>query len=121
MASSTYTIEEYLRGKLRFTLSDESIASVLFDRGIDSGTAASAVSQRLRELCWADLIMLCAYGPSSGTGEYNSDGGWVHQDGTQNVSDPDDLLSLARAIYHKWGDDAAEDGTTGGITLKSLY
>lgn len=118
---SDYTIEAYLQGKTAFKVSDAVIAAVLFDRGVDAGTLASAVSVRVRELCWADILMAVAYGPAGGTGEYNSDGGWIHQEGTQTMSDADSLITLARSLYRKWGDAHGNGEAVGGITMKALY
>lgn len=121
MNGATYTIEDWLRGKIDFDFSDSAIGAVLFDRAIDRGTAASDVSQRDRELCYADLLVYAASSSTTTQGEYESDGGWQHQKSNKNVFNRTALRETAERIYAKWSDAKAESSTSVRTTLKNLY
>lgn len=116
---ATYSIEEWLRGKVDYEFPDEAIKAILYDRGVEAGSEMSDVSVRDRELCYADLLMYAAGSSTSTTGEYMSDGGWQHQKPNKNVVNRSYLRDLANKIYAKWDDDKAD--AAGGITLQNLY
>ncbi|MFA6717696.1 MAG: hypothetical protein WCS15_01315 [Prevotella sp.] len=116
-----YTIESWLRGKIDFNFTEESINAALFDRGVAQGSYVSEVTTRQRELCYADLLMYAASSSSSTTGEYVSDGGWQHQKSNKNVVDRASMKETASKIYAKWNDTASALTSSGRVTLKNLY
>nr|DAH79240.1 MAG TPA: hypothetical protein [Caudoviricetes sp.] len=121
MERTVYTVEDWLRGKIDFDFPDSAIEAVLFDRMVDKSTAASDVSARDRELCYADLLMYAASSSTSTQGEYESDGGWQHQKSNKNVVDRASMREAAARIYAKWNDENADSANASRITLKSLY
>lgn len=117
--SSTYTIEVFLKGLVNIEGSDEAVRSILFQRGIEYGTAAVEVSERLRDLSLADMYMWAADLSPVNTGtKGESDGGWQHYETTKNVYDRAAFRAKAMALYAKWNEDVT---TTSGLTMKSLY
>lgn len=114
------TIEQYLRGKIDFNLSDATLASVLLDRGIAAGTDATSVSIKQRELAYADLLMFLVRSSTSSSAEMESDGGWMHQKSSKNVTDRGALRSVAEAIYAKY-DEPLAASAAGKIVFKTLY
>lgn len=97
------TIEEWIQGKVGFTLTDLNIASILVDRGIVSGTDATLVEVRVRELCWADALTI--YVTSSNKGSYQiKDGDSGETYGSEYFVDRDEAKSLAIWLYTKWGE-----------------
>lgn len=113
------TIEQYLHGKVDFSLSDATVAGILFDRGISEGAQMSAVTERQRDLALADLYMFLATSSVSAAGEYESDGGWQRREAAKNVYNRSPLASQAKALYDKWGVQAP--AAIGKITSSNLY
>ena len=121
MGNAVYTIEAWLRGKIDYDFPDTAIEAVCFDRMLDKGTAASDVSVRDRELCYADLLMYAASSSTTTQGEYESDGGWQHQKSNKNVVDRVSMREAAARIYAKWDDAKAETANSSRVTMQDLY
>lgn len=121
MEKTVYTIETWLRGKIDYDFPDSAIEAVCFDRMLDKSTAASDVSVRDRELCYADLLMYAASSSTTTQGEYESDGGWQHQKSNKNVVDRSAKREAAAKIYLKWADAKADTANATRITMSSLY
>lgn len=114
------TIEQWLSGMVDYNLPQNTLASVLYNNGVEIGTPIEDVTERQRDLSLADLYMwLCSSSSTSG-GELISDGGWQHQKAAKNVVDRQGLRALARSLYLKWNSPKA-DTARGGITMKDLY
>jgi hypothetical protein len=110
--AGTFTIEQYLRGKVGYEIPDQAIASILVDRDISSGTDVTALSNdatenvKLRDLCTADLYLYCASTPSTISSKREQDGGWtLESGGTQHSAyDARQLRQMAQDIYDKYGE-----------------
>jgi hypothetical protein len=110
--AGTFTIEQYLRGKVGYEIPDQAIASILVDRDISSGTDVTALSNdatenvKLRDLCTADLYLYCASTPSTISSKREQDGGWTEESGgTQHSAyDARQLRQMAQDIYDKYGE-----------------
>lgn len=113
------TIEQYLAGKVDFNLNENAIASILFDRGVRSGSLICTVPEKQRDLCLADLYMYLASSSTATTSEYDSDGGWTRQRPTKVVFNRDEYIERASRLYGKWGESVPFSGVT--IKLTSLY
>jgi len=113
------TIEQYLTGKVDFNLNESTLAAILFDRGVIEGASVTTVTERQRDLCLADLYMFVANSSTSSSSEMESDGGWVRQKANKNVANRNTFVSLAKALYEKWGVAVPASGTK--VTLKPLY
>ena len=100
------TILEYIRSKVRVSLSDENVEVILLDRGVsDSSTDALSFSLELRELLYADALMLIATSPSSSGGQTHEHGGFVYRIGNEVIQNHDKYTKIAMDIYKKYGDD----------------
>lgn len=121
----TLTIENYLRGKVGYTIPDEAIASILSDRNIAVGTDVSALSEdplenkKIKELCTADLYIYCANTPSTISSNKDSDGNWsVESGGVQHSAyDSRKLRELAKAIYDRYGESVSIESIVNIIDL----
>lgn len=105
-ATFYYTIEEYLRGMVAFEVPDSTFASIRVYRGIQKGQDFNELSERIIELCYADLLLWASTSPSSITGAKESDGGWSHSEEsrTLSITDKKELRAQANAIYKKYND-----------------
>lgn len=117
---AAYTIENYLRGKVDYDFSNEAITAILFDRGVTAATPANEVSERDRDLCFADLLMYAASSSVQSSGEYISDNGYQLQKSARNVYDRKAMRENALRLYKKWDDPRAEEAAK-GTTMKPLY
>lgn len=100
------TLEDYLRGLVDFDVSEQALNSIRMYRGIKKGADVSELSQRTRDLAYADLLMWASTSPSSYTGGKDSDGGWSHTESSKTitVSDKKRFESMAKAIYKLYQD-----------------
>lgn len=114
------TIEQWLVGGVDFNVSEATIARIIFDNGVEKGSDVSSLSEKEKDLCFADLLMWLACSSSSKSSEYISDGGWQHSKATKNVTDRAGLRARALQLYKKWNSDKADIANT-TITLKNLY
>jgi len=113
------TIEQYLRGKVDFNLTDATLASILFDRGVAEGADVTTVTEQQRDLCLADLYMFLATSSTSSSSEVESDGGWTKQKSNKNVVNRSGFINLANTLYSKWNVEIPTATTK--ITLRPLY
>lgn len=120
--SNTYRIEDWLSGMVDFPVPDKALSAILFNRGIMSGEPASDVSEKDRQLCYADLLIWLTTASQQSSATIDSDGGWTHQESARNVTDKDSLRAKALSIYKKYGDaKAAEDVKVKKIHVRNLY
>lgn len=113
------TIEQYLIGKVDFNVKPETLASLLFDRGIAEGANVTSLSQKQRDLVLADLYMFLATSSTSSSAEVESDSGYTKQTSARNVYDRGAYASMADALYEKWGE--VHYTSIAKMTLKRLY
>ena len=108
------TLEGYLRASVGFNLSDAALMKIRVDRGFSINQDIASVSTQLRELSYADCLMIGVSTPSQGAKE--SDNGWSHQEGTLSITDKRAMRREAYAIYKRYG----EKTSAGSVTLTSL-
>lgn len=100
------TIEDYLKGLVDFDVSEQALNSIRIYRGIKKGADINELSQKTKDLAYADLLMWASTSPSSYTGGKDSDGGWSHTESskTLSVTDKKRFESMAMAIYKRYQD-----------------
>lgn len=100
------TIAEYIHSKVRVSLTDENIQAILLDRGVASGaTDAALFSLQMRELLYADALMLVATSPSSKGSETHEHGGFTQKTASETIKNAGHFEQIAMNIYRKWNDD----------------
>ena len=100
------TVEDYLYGCVGFEVAESAIATILIDRGVESGSSVLALDKKTKDLCKADLYMWCASTPSSKGSVEDSNGVWKHKEGgTQSSAyDKRNLRAMANDIYRLYGE-----------------
>ena len=113
------TIEDFLRGAVDYTISDNALKRVLVKRQIASGTLVSKLSEKELDLSTADIYMWCASTPSSRNDTEDSDGGWKHKEGGWQTSayDKRQLREMARELYEKWDENVVKSSKIRIINL----
>lgn len=100
------SILEYIRSKVRVTLTDENIKAILLDRGVADGNVdALLLSLQMRELLYADALMLIVTSPTSIGGNTYEHGGFVQRTGSEVIQNTGRFEQIAMDIYKKWDDD----------------
>jgi hypothetical protein len=100
------SILEYIRSKVRVSLTDENINAILLDRGMVDGTLdASLVTNQMRELLYADALMLIVTSPTSSGGTTYEHGGFSQKIGNEVIQNVGRFEQIAMDIYRKWDDD----------------
>lgn len=96
-----YTVEDYLRDKVRFEVPKYTIKPILFDRGIEEGAAVTDCDKDTLRLCYADLLKWIILGASKVNNTSDTDNGWTHTGGGFEISSEDRKLIIkeANAIY----------------------
>lgn len=114
------TIEEYLKGKVGFEVTDQAISTILFDRQIEIGSNPDGLTTKQKELAYADVLMWGATRPSSYIGTKESDGGWSQTQASSTLlkSDKERFEAIANDIYAKYNDPKK---TKSKIKIVNLY
>ena len=100
------SIEDYLKGMVGFDVPASTINSIRINREITKGSDVVELSDKDKDLAYADLLMWASTNPSSYTGSKQSDGGWTQTEAskTLNASDKKSFRSMAMDIYKRYGD-----------------
>lgn len=100
------TVEDYLYGCVGFEVAESAIATILVDRGIESGSSILALDKKTKDLCKADLYMWCASTPSKTGSVEEADGYWKHRTtgAESSAFDKRNLRAMANDIYKKYGE-----------------
>lgn len=102
---NTYTLEQYLRGKFRERISDDSLMSIIKENGLEPNTDFSEIPIKNRELCLAGILVYLAGFPASTEKVSDSDANWSHSEGgaVYTAAQLNAFLRRANAIYKKYG------------------
>ena len=100
-----YTIETYLRGKVRnIEVTDEALQSILAELEIDDGTEFSCLSQKQKDLALAGLYAWICTSPTQSSKVSDEDGDWSHSEGGEQMSATslNRYMRMANEIYKKY-------------------
>ena len=99
----TYTVADYLSGKVKFGVNDEVLRPILFDRGLDLAITYGDDDNNAQSLAYADMLKWFVLGASKVNNTSDSDNGWSHSGGGYELSDTDrrELKEEANAIYQE--------------------
>lgn len=118
----SYTIADWLCGRVGLPVADENITSLCVSRGIEQSQPFASVDERGRDLLEADLLVHIATTWANRIGSTtDKDNGWEHTDGgyTLTADDKDRMLARARALYEKWDEEIPFDDDV-KITVSSF-
>ncbi len=118
---AVYMVETWLRGMVDFDFSTDALSAVLFNRGVLPGTPVIALSEKQRDLCYADILMYAAGSSVQSSGEYISDNGYQIQKSSKNVSDRKAMRDMALRLYRKWDDERSEEAGRSRFVMRNLY
>ena len=96
-------IESYLKNIVGFHVTDENIIAVLSKRGISYGADVLNVSQKLKDLAYADILMTIATTPDIGSAKEQM-GNWSSQSAGRSLSARGEITKIANSIYVKYGE-----------------
>lgn len=99
----TYTVADYLSGKVKFGVKDEALRPILLDRGLDLDIPYGDADKSVLRLAYADILKWFVLGASKVNNTSDSDNGWSHSGGGYELSDTDrrELKEEANAIYQE--------------------
>lgn len=99
----TYTVADYLSGKVKFGVNDEVLRPILLDRGLDLDIPYGDADKSTLRLAYADILKWFVLGASKVNNTSDSDNGWSHSGGGYELSDTDrrELKEEANAIYQE--------------------
>lgn len=113
------TVNEYIEGLVAFEVPEKASNTILFSRGIDGEMTASELTQKQRDLIFADLLMYGITKPSSSGGEKKAHGGFSLTTKNETFTYRDDWFKAAMAIYKKYDDPKYNSGSLIKITNAS--
>ena len=122
------TIEQHLRGLVdKFTVSDATLRSILYQAGVSYGTPLSDLERESVELCEAWLYVWCLnLLPYSKNNTKDSDNGWEHTEGGYQTLDADRnrwwfyLRWLWRRWRWPWLKELIDENNKSGIVVFNL-
>jgi hypothetical protein len=97
----TYTVEDYILGKVKFEVPAEALRPIFIDRELNATSAIEDCDKDVVRLAYADLLKWMVLGPSKVNNTSDTDNGWSHSAGGYQLTDDDiaELKSEANAIY----------------------
>lgn len=101
-----YTIETYLRGKVRnIEVTDDALQSILAELEIDDGAEYARLSQKQKDLALAGLYAWICTSPTQSSKVSDEDGDWSHSEGGEQMSATslNRYMRMANTIYKKYG------------------
>ena len=101
-----YTIETYLRGKVRnIEVTDDALQSILAELEIEDGAEYARLSQKQKDLALAGLYAWICTSPTQSSKVSDEDGDWSHSEGGEQMSATslNRYMRMANAIYKKYG------------------
>lgn len=102
----TYSIKDYLQGKIRgFEVSDTALQAICIDAGIsDIGTSLIELSSRQKDLATAYAYLWLANGPASTSKWSEKDGDWSQSGGGDQLTAEQirTYIRLANAIFEEY-------------------
>lgn len=101
------TILEYIRSKVRVEVTEDNVKAVLVDRNLldSEDDEILNIEQRMRELLYADILMLIATSANTSGGGSSEHGGFSQRKGSEVIHSTDRFTKMAMDIYKKWSDD----------------
>jgi len=105
MDNSTFTIKDYLNGKVRnITVPDNAILSICADVEVSPETVYMDATQKQRDLVLAWLYVWVAGGPTQTGTIRESDADWEHTTGGERMSANvlKQYLAMANKIFAKY-------------------
>lgn len=100
-----YTIETYLRGKVRnIEVTDDALQSILAELEIADGSEYSSLSQKQKDLALAGLYAWIWTSPTQSAKVSDEDGDWSHSEGGEQMSASslNRYMRMANNIYKKY-------------------
>jgi hypothetical protein len=100
-----YTIETYLRGKVRnLNVTDDALQSILAELEIADGSEYSSLSQKQKDLALAGLYAWIWTSPTQSAKVSDEDGDWSHSEGGEQMSASslNRYMRMANNIYKKY-------------------
>jgi hypothetical protein len=99
----------YLKGKVGFNITEAKVGSILLDRGISSSATAESLTEKQRQLLYADCLMFGStiMSNSSRRGSFSE---------SISNSNGKDLRVLANSIYKKYDDDRYDSSIETDLT-----
>lgn len=100
------TAEEYVKTlSPNAAVSESAVKGILIDAGIDSGTPATELTEKQKDLALAYLLIRIAFNPIMSQKVTDKDGDWEHSEGSEQWSRSQlmQFLILARDLLAKWG------------------
>ena len=102
----TFTIESYLRGKVRnIDITDDAMMSALVDAQVEPGTVAMEATDKQKDLALASIFIWIAGSPTRSQSIEDADGRWSHKEGGEQMSAlaANRYLAMANELRKKWG------------------
>lgn len=120
--SDSMTMVSWLHAKCDpiIDYSDDFVYATLLQRGVDDDSATvGETTERVRDLCLADMYLAAAISSTKTGTNAEADGGWSHYVAVKNVVSRPALLDMAKALYAKWGETFTDPSAK--LRMKSLY
>lgn len=108
MQSDSFTLHAYLKGKVAdYTISDNVIYSVCFDRDLDYTEEADAFEKKDRMLCYADLLKYIYLQPSLTKSYSQTNDSWSAKEGSTQLTanDKKRIFDEMSDIYKQYGEE----------------
>ena len=102
---ATFDIIEYLSGMTAFVFDKPVLKRIALERGVDSVTAYSKLTQQQKDLCYADMLFVVYTSPNTTASYSASHGTFKKSVGSQTINDKQGIYNIMVSIYGKYSDE----------------
>ncbi len=104
-----FNIIEYLEGLTAFVFDRAVLNRIAFERGVDSITDYSDLTQQQKDLCLADLLFVIYTAPNYTANMTQQHGAYTNTVGSQRYDTKKDIYNVMIGLYKKWNDEKVKE------------
>lgn len=106
---AVFNIIRYMSSLSGYVFDEAVLERIALERGVSEVTDFSQLTQRDKDLCLADMLLVLFTSPSQTASLSKKHGQFSQTIGSQIIYDKADLYDLMMRLYRKWGDPLAEE------------
>lgn len=96
-------VERWLASKVGFNIKDDSVESILEDRGVTLESESADMTEKQRDLCRADALVIYLSSSNKGS-ESKNDGNSSYGSASESFTYRDNAQEMAIFWFEKWGE-----------------
>ena len=106
---AAFNIIRYMSSLTGYVFDEAVLERIALERGVSEVTDFAQLTQRDKDLCLADMLLVLFTSPSQTASLSKKHGQFSQTIGSQTIYNKEDIYDLMMRLYKKWGEEVAED------------